>query len=148
MEYLIGDQIEGYRNGSLLQFSRPCDRGFINNWQCEVEVWSYLFHERSRIKPADTSLVMTEAPLNLPTIQNDTNEVVFEYFSFKEYFRRPAIWFSNYGAVHNPLINSHRLPGSIVVDSGFSFTHVAPFINDKCQKHAVIFAILAFKFVT
>lgn len=129
MQYMVGDQIHEFLNSSLLQFTRPFDRGYTNNWQCEIEVWSYLFNEKLRISPQDTSLVVTEPLMNLETIQNETNEIVFEYFGFKEYFRRPAPCFSAYqlGAE----------VGCTVVDSGFSFTHVVPFVNNRCQRHAI-----------
>jgi actin-related protein 6 len=142
MQYLVGDQIETFNNGSLLNFTRPFDRGYLNNWQCEIEVWTRLFGEHCKLKPQDTSLVLTEPPLNPSTLQNDANEVVFEYFGFKECLRRPAIWFSAYGTVNNPEWKHAEQFASCdksctVIDSGFSFTHVAPFINLKCQKDAV-----------
>ncbi len=137
MEYLVGNQIDSYRNGSLLKFCRPFDRGYLTNWGCEIDIWHHLFGEYSSCNPSETSLVLTEPPLNPESIQNDTNEIVFEYFGFSEYFRRPAFAFSAYGSINNPTWNPSGLPCCTVVDSGFSFTHIAPFINGKCQKHAV-----------
>jgi actin-related protein 6 len=128
MQYLIADQVQDFLNASLLQFVRPFDRGYLNNWQCEIEVWTYLFHEKMKLSPSETSLVLTEPLLNLESIQNDTNEVVFEYFGFKDYMRRPAASFSAYLAGWD---------GCTVVDSGFSFSHVVPFVQGRCQRNAV-----------
>jgi actin-related protein 6 len=144
MQYLISDQIEQFNNGSLLQFIRPFDRGYLNNWQCEIEVWTRLFNEHCRLKPQETSLVVTEPPLNPTSLQNDANEVIYEYFGFKECLRRPTMWFSAYGCVNTPTWKQmDKFPSCsqscTVIDSGFSFTHVAPFINMKCQKHCVSF---------
>lgn len=139
MEYLVGNKIEEYVNGAQLIFNRPFDRGYINNWKCEIEVWSLLLNEHLRCSPSQTSLVLTEPPLNPTTIQNETNEVVFEYFGFYEYLRRPAMWFSAYGATNNPNWNRNRFPACTVVDSGFSFSHVAAFIEGRCVRSTVCF---------
>ena len=139
MQYLVSEQIKECRNGSLLSFNRPFDRGYLNNWQCEIDVWNYLFNmpqlQLSNI--AETSLILTEPPLNPTTLQNDTNEVVFEYFGFQEYMRRPACWFSMYEFANNPEWNKNKLDSCIIVDSGFSFTHTVPFVSQTCRKYAV-----------
>ena len=38
MQKLIGDDIDEVKNGSLLNYMRPFDRGYLNNWQAEIEV--------------------------------------------------------------------------------------------------------------
>lgn len=129
MQYLIADQQNDFLNTSMLQYVRPFDRGYLTNWQCEIEVWSYLFQDKFRIIPQDSSLVLTEPLLNLETIQNDTNEVVFEYYGFKEYIRRPAAAFSAFSAGSDL--------GCLVVDSGFSFTHIVPFVSNRCVKKGI-----------
>ena len=153
MQYLVSDQILQYsHNGSLLHFIRPLDRGYLNNWQCEIDVWNYLLKSNPdflNLNIKETSLIMTEPILNLHTLQCDTNEVVFEYFGFKEYLRRPAPWFSMYEFMHRPHspgCNSNNdddgqevlmLDSCTIIDSGFSFTHCVPFINQACRKNAV-----------
>jgi len=149
MQYLISDQILQYsHNGSLLHFIRPFDRGYCNNWQCEIDVWNYIFkhnQEFNQLNINDTSLIMTEPILNLHTLQCDTNEVVFEYYGFKEYLRRPAPWFSMYEYIHHHHHHHHPewnndfggLDSCTIVDTGFSFTHCVPFINQTCRKNAV-----------
>lgn len=139
MQYLVSDQIYDCRNGSSLNFIRPCDRGYLNNWQCEIDVWNYLLALPAfqGLSISDTSLVLTEPPVNPPTLQNDTNEVVFEYFGFNEYIRKPAAWYSMYEFCNNRYWNREKLHSCIIVDSGFSFTHATPFVDQNCQRHAV-----------
>jgi actin-related protein 6 len=139
MQYLVSDQIYECRDGSSLNFIRPCDRGYLNNWQCEIDVWSYLFGlpQFQGLSPQDTSLVLTEPQVNPVTLQNDTNEVMFEYFGFKEYTRKPAQWFGMYEYCQDREWNKNALNSCVVVDSGFSFTHAVPFINRSCKRHAV-----------
>jgi actin-related protein 6 len=62
------------------------------------------------------------------------NEIVYEYFSFHSYLRKPAACFT----AHNFARTDPKLRlGLTVVDSGFSYTHIVPFINEKYQRHAV-----------
>src|SRR5690349_4958307 len=75
MQYLIADQIDDFKNGSLLSFNRPFDRGYLNNWQSEIEVWNQVLLTQMKIKPSDDSLIMTEPLLVPETLQNDNNEV-------------------------------------------------------------------------
>jgi len=139
MQYLVSEQVNDCRNGSSLNFIRPCDRGYLNNWQCEIDVWSYLLSlpDFQGMTVQDTGLVLTEPPVNPTTLQNDYNEVVFEYFGFMEYTRRPATSFSMYEFSQDSIRNQNGLNSALIVDSGFSFTHTVPFVDNMCQKHAV-----------
>ncbi|KAJ1399596.1 actin-related protein 6 [Ochromonadaceae sp. CCMP2298] len=139
MQYLVSDQVYDSRSDSQLSLSRPYDRGYLTNWQCEIDIWTYLLNQPTLkgLNASESSLVLTEPPLNPVSLQNDANEVVFEYFGFKEYVRRPAAWFSMYEFSHNEEWNKEGLNSCTVVDSGFSFTHSLPFINQLCQKPAI-----------
>ena len=156
MDVLIGNEVKQFLNGSQMTFTRPFDRGYLNNWACEMEVWLYLLNSKHmNVKdPSECSLVMTEAPFSPEALQNDTNEVVFEGLNFREYTRRPAASFSAYeygrnagvsygGAeIHYSRESSDSVPTAprsccTVVDSGFSFTHAFPVIDNMVQKESV-----------
>lgn len=137
MEYLVGKKIDDYLNGSQLIFSRPFDRGYLCNWKCEVDVWTSIFHEQINCVPSQTSLLLTEPLINLPTIQNETNEVVFEYFGFQEYSRKPSMWYSAYGSTNDPNVNQTGSPVCLVLDSGFSYSHTAIFVDGKCVRPSI-----------
>ena len=124
MQVLVGDQVDGVANGSLLSFTRPFEKGYMTNIHCQIEVWSRLFNKILKInKPDDTCLVVTEAPFVPETLQDEMNEVIFEDFGFNACLRRPAAWFSAYEyAQSNPLnIAKNSCQSCVVVDSGFSF---------------------------
>jgi len=112
----------------------------------------------AQVRPESTSLVLTEPPFSPEPIQNDTNEVVFEEFGFNEYLRRPAAWFSAYEfeqtrssgkvgeasprapstAAQRQLQQQHPTYNCCtIVDSGFSFSHILPFVDGRCKKTAV-----------
>lgn len=144
MNVLVGDQVDCTLNGSLLQYSRPFDRGYLVNWQSELEVWTRLFGATSlNIEPSESSLCVTEAPFAPEAIQNDMNEIVFEEYHFQEYLRRPASWFSANEFSWNPPEGHVNTSCCTVLDSGFSFSHIMPYLDGKCQKSAVsVVAIL------
>lgn len=138
MQVLVGDDIDSVVNGSVLQFNRPFDHGYLNNWGNEIEIWDRMLSNRflNITNCSDTSVVLTESVLNPIPWQNETNEVIYEYYSFKSYVRKPSSWFSSYNYSQiNPL--SSKYPDcSLVIDSGFSFSHSIPYINAKCQKES------------
>lgn len=146
MSLLVGDQVEEVHNGSLLHYTRPFERGYLTNMAVEVEVWDRLFSKVMKLsydgdhKFGDKRLVVTDAPFAPIPLQNDMNELAFEYYGFDQYLRRPAPWFSAYEheqeVVHG--FRETKYPSCCtVVDSGFSFTHIMPFIEGKCVKSAV-----------
>jgi len=91
--------------------------------------------------------------LTLPTA------VIFEDFGFAQCLRRPAAWFSAYefsatrgagcsmapaaaaagaGASSSSIGgNGSNTSSCTIIDSGFSFSHVLPFVNGKCIKKSV-----------
>jgi len=162
MTVLVGDQMENVNDKSSLRYSRPFERGYMTNPHCQIEVWRRIFDSPTmlgaQVKPESTCLLLTEPPFSPEPIQNDTNEIIFEEFGFGEYLRRPAAWFSAYEFEQDRSGNirvgsSPRASASAeskgmlqqnpnygcctVVDSGFSFTHIFPFVDGKCKKTAV-----------
>jgi actin-related protein 6 len=97
MNILVADEVDSCLNGSLLHYTRPFERGYLTNWQCETEVWNRIFGNKGlKINTAESILCTTEAPFTPEPLQNDMNEVVFEEFGFLSCLRRPAAWFSAY----------------------------------------------------
>lgn len=137
MQFLVSDQVFQYQNTAMLEFTRPFERGYLTNFQSEIEILSYLFHSSLKCNPIDTTLVLTEPILNPYTIQSDINEIIFEYFGFKEFLRRPAPWFSANKCMNYQHLDEENLPACVIVDSGFSFTHIIPFLHGKCERQAV-----------
>lgn len=127
-------------------YARPFDHGYLTKMDIELQIWNRLFGAAClKINPADHNLVLTESPFNFESIQNDINEVVFEEYEFPNYLRRVPSWFSAYEFSRNPPQGVQNTDCCTVVDSGFSYTHIMPFIDLKCQKHAV--SILSNSFI-
>jgi actin-related protein len=98
-----------------------------------------------------TNILFTLPPFCPEEIQSDTHEVslpqaagtphplqvLFEEFGFASALCRPAPWFSAYEYSSTHPTDPNLSNNSIVIDSGFSFTHVLPFIDGSLAKHAV-----------
>lgn len=66
MQFLVGDEVDEFVNGSMLQYTRPFDRGYLNNWQCEIDVWTRLFGPRKLdiANPGEHELLVTDPPFS------------------------------------------------------------------------------------
>jgi actin-related protein 6 len=149
MTAYVGDQFENAGDGALLTISRPFERGYLTKWGIQLQMWNRIFsHPYLDVKPKDSILVVTEPPFNPEPLQNDMNEVIFEDYGFMEYMRRIPAWFSAYNHFHAPEFSPLHSSCCTVVDSGFSFTHIFPFINGVCMKPAVSCALHFPYFVT
>lgn len=137
----IGDQIEDCKDCSGLYYLMSHQRGFIMNWDIEREVWDYIFKSKFKnLKPKESSLIITEPYFNFKTIQNNIDEILFEEFGFDSIFRTNAGYLSSihhqYTSDQNKIdahsVESRQPLACLVVDSGFSFSHVVPYIY--CEK--------------
>lgn len=77
-------------------FRRPVEKGYIVNWEAEREIWDQTFFEekataRNKLlriaHPEETTLILTEAPNNMPVLQRNTDEMVMEEWGFGGYVR-------------------------------------------------------------
>src|SRR5271167_4080063 len=84
--------------------------------------------------PTETSLLVTEPVLDLPILQSSYDQIVFEEYEFNSYCRTTAPALIPWHNTHGSLPYSECI---LVVDSGFSFTHVTPVVNGKVIWSAV-----------
>jgi actin-related protein 6 len=76
-------------------FRRPVEKGYIVNWEAQKEIWENAFFDEKTARskdlriesPEDTTLVLTEAPNALPTLQKNADEIVMEEWGFGGYVR-------------------------------------------------------------
>lgn len=138
----IGDQIEDCKDRSGLYYVLPHQKGFIINWDTEREIWDYLFTRKFKdLAPKETTIIMTEPYFNFKPIQNNTDEVLFEEYQFNAILRTNSGYLSsmNHKSHNTKSDPTTDLPTSddkfplacLVVDSGFSFTHITPYVHSK-----------------
>lgn len=138
----VGDQIENCKDCSGLYYLLPHQRGFIINWDTQREIWEYLLTRKfSGLIPRETDLILTEPYFNFKAIQNNSDEVLFEEYGFNSILRTNTGYLSsiNHLRRNSYIDNTTDLPTSddkfplacLVVDSGFSFTHIAAYVYHK-----------------
>ncbi|CAH0485609.1 unnamed protein product [Peronospora farinosa] len=142
------------RQRAKLRYLRPVQRGYCVNWNIESELWTYLLQVKD---PIEYSLVVT-SPLLAPTVVNESmDQVVFEELNFQSYARVSAaetcvLSYSEHcerefqaskssrnkikmvdplTSLDEDLLRFSTSSCHLVVDSGFSFTHVVPVIDGK-----------------
>lgn len=138
----MADEVDVIRNQSQLRYQRPFDRGILTQPAVQSEIWHRLLAGILQIDPRDHELCVTEAVMTPEPLMEELDEIVFEDFGFNKCIRKPAAAFEmiNWNAQRSGLDNC--LQGvndafGVVVDSGFSFSHVIPFAHGKAIRHAV-----------
>ncbi|CAG8443738.1 3405_t:CDS:10 [Scutellospora calospora] len=133
----IGEQISSCTDFSGLYYRLPFEKGFLTNWEVEKGIWDRIFSKDILdCDPQKTSLLITEPCFNLPNIQRTYDEMIFEFYEFQSYCRTIAPWL----CIQNDTSNLyHSRPQNLVeppdcvlvVDSGYSFTHIVPFVMGR-----------------
>jgi actin-related protein 6 len=91
-----GSQLSGHvADCNEMAFRRPVEKGYIVNWEAQKETWEHSFFDEKTARgkdfrvdnPEDTTLVLTEAPNALPSLQRNADEMVMEAWGFGGYSR-------------------------------------------------------------
>uniref|UniRef100_A0AC35TQ23 Actin-related protein 6 n=1 Tax=Rhabditophanes sp. KR3021 TaxID=114890 RepID=A0AC35TQ23_9BILA len=123
----IGAQVDELTDKSALFCNIPCERGYIMDYNIQYQIWDQMWGpECFNIDFANTNLVLTDANLNVPAIKNCNLEVMYEYYGFGGLLETSA----------SSLVASDRLwqqnkKACLVVDTGYSFTHILPYVDGK-----------------
>ncbi|KAG1901091.1 actin-related protein Arp6 [Suillus fuscotomentosus] len=133
----FGHQLERCRDYSALHYRLPFEKGYLVDWDAQKAVWDGVFSsEVLNVDTAESSLLITEPYFNLPNIQDVYDQFVFEEYEFYSYHRCTPAATIPFG--HLFQAGGPSPPECLVViDSGFSFTHVVPIINNQIQWYAV-----------
>ncbi|KAK4885459.1 hypothetical protein RN001_001730 [Aquatica leii] len=124
--FFVGNQIEECRDLSGLYYLLPCEKGYTVRWNVQKPVWDYIFNNICPIE--DKPIIMTQPMFNFKPIQEITDEIFFEEYEIKSMFRINPNDLAKYEYLNN--VVGRNVP-CIVVDSGFSFTTVVPYIGGK-----------------
>lgn len=144
--FFIGNQIDDCRDLSGLYYLLPSEKGYVTKWTVQKPVWDYIFSSVCPIE--DSQIVMTQPPFNFKAIQEITDEIFFEEYEVRAMYRANPTdlahshyvsdvigWYScpcnaMLGSLVPPRFAGKDVP-CIIVDSGFSFTNVIPYIDGK-----------------
>ncbi len=115
----------------------PFQNGYINlvNWDVQRQLWDYVFgNDILKIRPQDLNLVLTEPVFNFPSIQDTLSEIFFEEYRFKSLLctTAPTLSALNYSESHSDSLCC------VVVDTGYSFTHIVPYYRGKVVPKGIL----------
>ena len=134
----VGAEIAGLRDKQSLAFKRPFEKGYLTNWDLEKAVWDQVI-EAEEIDPTQSALIVTEPPLNMPHIVASYDQMIFEEYGFESCYRcLPGALFP-YSAQAEAASSDAPSVGdyALVIDSGFSFTHIYPVVKGKVETKAI-----------
>ncbi|UYV77131.1 ACTR6 [Cordylochernes scorpioides] len=133
----IGDQIDDCKDVSGLFYILPFQKGYLMNWDVEKQVWDYTFgREVFKVDYKETALIVSEPYFNFPSIQENMTEIMFEEYGFKALYRTNPAVLSHYKYLQTEHLTSPQ-KAVLVIDSGYSFTHLVPFIKNKIYKPGI-----------
>jgi len=134
----VGDQIDDCKDLSSLYYLLPFQKGFLANWEIEKQVWDHIFSKDvCKVDFNETSLILTEPFFNFPSIGEAINEIIFEEYQFHALHRTQPQTLTCYKH-QTSRETSGSLYGTLVVDSGYSFSHIVPYYKNKPVKEAIV----------
>uniref|UniRef100_A0A8C1SGM0 Actin-related protein 6 n=1 Tax=Cyprinus carpio TaxID=7962 RepID=A0A8C1SGM0_CYPCA len=134
LKTFTANQLDEIKDPSGLFFILPFQKGYLVNWDVQRKVWDHLFgKDMFKVDFADTNIVITEPYFNFSSIQDTMNEILFEEYQFQSALRINAGSLSAHRYFHE---NNSELC-CIVVDSGFSFTHIVPYCRGRKMKEGI-----------
>ncbi|RUS35466.1 hypothetical protein BC938DRAFT_483006 [Jimgerdemannia flammicorona] len=135
--------------------SSSSHQGFLTNWEIEKEIWDRIFSKDVlQCEPEECGLVVTEPCFNLPNIQQTYDQIVFEEYEFESYYRTTDET-TPFKSITSPFVpapqlclhndipslfgdpKTHPPDCVVIVDSGYSFTHIVPFLKGKPVAKAI-----------
>ena len=164
-----------------LTFRRPVQNGCLVNWEAQKEIWEQSFFSSAsnsnknapsglplHCDPAETNLLLAEAPNGLLSLQSNCDQIVFEEFEFAAYRRAPGPVLNAYNDIARAFGDKHLPPPDapssrqqqlqgqqvspaecvLVVDAGYSHTIVTPLYRGRPIQQAVRRLDVGGKFVT
>lgn len=128
----VGNQLDECKDYSGLFYLYAFERGFLLNWDVQKQVWDFIFRDTFNVDFSDTCLIITEPYFNFVSMQETITEILFEDYKFHSILR------INPGALsaYHYLKDKPSELCCMVVDSGFSFTHIIPHIKGKKLRNA------------
>lgn len=130
----VGNQIDECRDASGLFYMLPFQKGYIINWDIQKTVWDYILSkECCSANLSQCPTIITEPLFNFSPIQEAIGEIFFEEYEAKSILLINSTSLSYY----NYKTSRPDCKACIVIDSGYSFTHIVPYINGIKYKEGI-----------
>ncbi|CAH8853601.1 unnamed protein product [Trichobilharzia szidati] len=146
----IGNEIEQCNNLSSLFCVMPFKKGYINNWEAQSQIldtaFKSVFKTNSNFSLSDHNLIVTEPYFNFSSTKEAMNEVFFEDYQVAGLMRTNPAFLSAY---KYRIESAQRLSRyCMVIDSGYSFTHIVPMADGLVMKEFVMRLTVGGKILT
>uniref|UniRef100_A0A336LZW8 Actin-related protein 6 n=1 Tax=Culicoides sonorensis TaxID=179676 RepID=A0A336LZW8_CULSO len=133
----IGGQVNECRDASGLYYILSFQKGYLINFDIQKTLWDYMFSsDCCPIPRLETPILFTEPVLNFHSIQEAVTEIFFEEYEI-EYLAKstgPDLAAFNYTTT----CMSADPKCCLVIEMGYSFTHVVPIVKGKKLKTAIV----------
>ncbi|PVV00357.1 hypothetical protein BB560_005268 [Smittium megazygosporum] len=111
---------------TVLSMSYPLENGIIKNWEDMKHLWDYTFFEKLGINPAETKILLTEAPLNPKSNREKMVQTMLEHYGFE----------GVYVAIQAVLtLYAQGILTGVVIDSGDGVSHIIPVYQGYSMPH-------------
>ncbi|KAI0979920.1 hypothetical protein GJ496_003328 [Pomphorhynchus laevis] len=125
----IGSEINENFNKASLTYQYGFERGYLLNWSVQNAIWQLLFNDYFKtLDPSESNIIITEPHLNPKSISNRMLEVLFEEYGFNAVYKTTSASLSAFKYSLCSTTN-HSDKYCMIVESGFSFSHIIPFLN-------------------
>lgn len=133
----IGHEFDECDDLASLHYRLPIEKGYVVDWDAQKAVWDGVFSDQVlNLDTTEASILVTEPYFNLPNIQEVYDQFIFEEYEFESYHRcTPASLIPHGSLFSQPTLSAPAC--MIIVDSGFSFTHVVPIMEGQIVWPAV-----------
>ncbi|KAL3086471.1 hypothetical protein niasHS_008340 [Heterodera schachtii] len=130
----VADELDQCTDRSALFFVLPFERGYLVNWDTQLQIWNRVFGTEGAGLGVDCQqcrLVLTDPNEVAFAFTDNTDEIVFENYRFHAFLRTSAsaCTAQAHCSAHNPCC--------VVVDSGHSFTHIVPFVGGQIVREGI-----------
>jgi len=137
----VGEEFNQCKYLSSLYYTHPFDRGYLLNWEVQTQILNiqntYKTHNH-KFDPSTVDILLTEPPFNPNPLKKLTAEHIFEHYEFNSLFVTTGPMLSMFNYKYENYSSPFAFASScIVVDSGYSFTHIVPFFDNHIINHAV-----------
>lgn len=130
----FGDQLNDCKDYSGLFYVLPFQKGYLVNWDVQRQLFDYIFRKETlKFDASDVNIVISEPQFNFTSVKECVDEILFEEYRFKAVCRTTSAQLSAWKKKEE----NETMRCCLVVDSGFSFTHVVPICDGKILKEAV-----------
>ncbi|MCP9261964.1 Actin-related protein 6 [Dirofilaria immitis] len=134
----VADEVEECRDHSSIFFLLQQKRDIlVMNWDVQQQIWDRVFGKDAlNVSFSDTRVIMTDVIYNIPAIRDFSDEILFEQYGFHSVVKASA---SSLIAMADTVLQEYKDQlCCIVIDTGFSFTHIVPYYNGKIIREGIL----------